>query len=67
MHHITPIITKQNGKQKTGSGFSLEEIKKAGITKQQAQQLQIRIDSRRKTAHEENVETIKAHLPKPKS
>ncbi len=68
MHHIKPTITKQNGKQKQGKGFSPNELKQAGITKQQATQLKLPVDMRRKSVHEENVATIKAHAqsqPKP--
>jgi ribosomal protein L13E len=61
MHHIKPTITKQNGKQKRGKGFSPNELKQAGVSKQQAKQLKMPVDMRRKTAHEENVATIKAH------
>ena len=37
MHHIKPIITKQNGKQRQGKGFSPDELKEAGVNKQEAQ------------------------------
>ncbi len=67
MHHIKPIVSKRNGKQKAGQGFSPNELKEAGISKQQAQKMKIRIDMRRKTTHQENVDTIKAHAPKPKA
>ncbi len=66
MHHLKAIITKQNGKQKTGQGFSPNELKEAGVNKQQANQLGIRIDIKRKSTHQENVAAIKAHA-KPKS
>ncbi len=67
MHHITPIITKQNGKKATGKkGFSPNELKEAGVNKQQAKKLGIRIDVKRKSTHKANVDCIKAHT-KPKS
>jgi ribosomal protein L13E len=66
MHHIKPTITKQNGKQKPGKGFSPNEIKQAGISKQKAKQLGLPFDKRRKSSHEDNVKNIKAHT-KPKS
>ncbi len=67
MHHIKPVITKQNGKQATGQkGFSPNELKEAGVNKQQAQKLGIRIDVKRKSTHQANVDCIKAHA-KPKS
>jgi large subunit ribosomal protein L13e len=67
MHHIKPIVTRQNGKRKAGQGFSPNELKGAGISKQQAQQMGLRIDMRRKTSHQENIDTIKAHNIKPKA
>jgi len=69
MHHITPIITKQNGKQSKGKGFSLNELSKAGLNKQQAKQIGIRLDVKRKSVHDKNVETLKAHAAdvKPKT
>jgi large subunit ribosomal protein L13e len=67
MHHIKPLIINQNGKLKRGKGFSINEIKDAGITLQQAQRMLLPIDCRRKSSHEENVATIKEHLPQQKS
>ena len=67
MHHIKPTITKQNGKQKPGKGFSINELKAAGISKQQAKQAKLPVDPRRKSQHDENVEAIKAHTKKPKA
>ncbi len=66
MHHMKAIITKQNGKHKPGQGFSPNELKEAGVNTQQARQLGIRIDIKRKSTHKENVDCIKAHA-KPKS
>jgi ribosomal protein L13E len=73
MHHITPIITKQNGKKSLGKGFSPTELSKAGLTKQDARKIGLRIDVKRKSAHDENIATLKAHAqdakaqPKPKA
>jgi ribosomal protein L13E len=67
MHHIKPTVKKLNGKHKEGQGFSPKELKEAGISKQQAQKMKIRLDCRRKTCHQANVDTIKAHAPKPKA
>ena len=66
MHHMKAIITKQNDKQSTGRGFSLSELKKACLTKQDARKIGIPLDIKRKSCHDENVETIKAHAQKPK-
>jgi len=67
MHHVKPLITKQNGKQKQGKGFSPNELKAAGISKQQARQAGLPVDMRRKSSHDENVDAIKAHTKKPKA
>ncbi|MDR0372285.1 MAG: ribosomal protein L13e [Nitrososphaerota archaeon] len=65
MHHIKPSILKPNGKQKQGKGFSLNELKAAGISKQQAQKAGLPVDVRRKSQHDQNIEAIKAHIKKP--
>jgi ribosomal protein L13E len=67
MHHIRPKILKQNGKQRSGRGFSSEELKKAGLNPTEASRLGIPADLRRKTAHDENVEVIKAYVEKKKA
>jgi large subunit ribosomal protein L13e len=64
MHHVKPIITAQNGKQKLGKGFSPDELKAAGVSKQQAKQAGLPVDMRRKSSHDENVASIKAHVKK---
>ena len=61
MHHLKIIITKQNGKQSIGQGFSPNELKEAGVNKQQAKQMGLRVDVKRKSTHQENVDCIKAH------
>ena len=67
MHHIKPKINKKDGKQREGRGFSAEELKKAGLTPAEAKKLEIPVDKRRKTAHDQNVETIKAYAEKKKA
>ena len=67
MHHIKPKILKPNGKQRSGKGFSTEEIKKAGLTPAEAKRLEVPVDKRRKTAHDQNVEAIKAYAEKKKA
>ncbi|MEM3730544.1 MAG: ribosomal protein L13e [Candidatus Bathyarchaeia archaeon] len=61
-HALKPKVYKKDGKQRFGKGFSREELKKAGLTLKEALKLHIPIDSRRKTAHDENVEAIKTFL-----
>ena len=57
-----PKVFKKGGKQRYGKGFSGEELKKAGLSFKEALRLGIPIDSKRRTAHEENVEAIKSFL-----
>jgi large subunit ribosomal protein L13e len=67
MHHIKPKILKQDGKQRSGRGFSSEELKKAGLLPAEAKRLEMAVDRRRKTAHDQNVEAIKAYAEKKKA
>ncbi len=61
MHHIKPTVTAQTGKKRKGRGFSPDELKEAGLTAVEAKRLSMPIDWKRKTSHEENIESIKAH------
>ncbi len=69
---MRPKVRRKSGKQRQGRGFSRDELKKAGTNLKDALRLKISVDSRRKTALEENVETVKTLLanrktpPKPK-
>lgn len=67
MHHIKLQILKPDGKQRSGRGFSREELKKAGLNPAEAKRLEIPVDRRRKTAHDQNVEAIKAYAEKKKA
>ncbi|HUK84721.1 MAG TPA: ribosomal protein L13e [Candidatus Acidoferrum sp.] len=67
MHHIRAVITKRNGKQTFGKGFSPTELEKAGLDKQQAHKMGIHLDIKRKSFHDENVATLKAHAEKTKA
>jgi len=67
MHHIKPKIFKPDGKQRSGRGFSREELKKAGLNSTEAARLGLPADFRRKTAHDENVEAIKVYVEKAKA
>jgi len=59
MRHIKPQIIKPNKKKRMGKGFSHEELKKAGLNLQEARRIELPIDFRRRTSHDENVEAIK--------
>ncbi|MHA1216380.1 MAG: ribosomal protein L13e [Candidatus Thorarchaeota archaeon] len=45
-----------------GRGFSLGELKAAGLTVSQARRMGLRVDLRRKTTHPENVEIVKSSM-----
>jgi len=66
MHHIVATITKRNGKKSTSRGFSLSELKKACLTKQDAKKIGVPLDLKRKSTHDENVATLKMHAEKAK-
>lgn len=57
-----PKIFKQDGKQREGRGFSRGELAKAGSYMKEALKLHIPLDPRRKTVHDENVETLQKLL-----
>lgn len=67
MHHIKPSIRKPDGKQRVGKGFSIEELKKADLNKMDAKKLEIRVDPRRKTAHDANISKLKDFAEKQKA
>ncbi len=62
MQVARPKVLKDENKQRLGKGFSREELKKTGSCLAEALKLKIPVDSRRKTAHDENVEALKAVL-----
>jgi ribosomal protein L13E len=57
-----PKVFRKAGKQRYGKGFSREELKRVGLSLKDASKLGIPVDSRRKTAYEENVKTVNAFL-----
>jgi ribosomal protein L13E len=66
MHHIKPSILKPNGKQKSGRGFSPDELAKADVSRLQAKQMGLPVDFRRRTAHDDNIASLKAHAAQAK-
>lgn len=67
MHHVKAVITKPNGKQAESRGFSLKELKGACMTKEDAKKLSIPVDVKRKSFHDENIQTLKAHAEQAKA
>jgi Ran GTPase-activating protein (RanGAP) involved in mRNA processing and transport len=57
-----PKVFKKGRRQRSGKGFSRQELKKAGLSRAEALRLDIPVDSRRRTVHEENVNVVKALL-----
>ncbi|MDH7564043.1 MAG: ribosomal protein L13e [Candidatus Bathyarchaeota archaeon] len=66
MQKIQPTILKKDEKKRHGKGFSRGELRKAGLSIAEAVRFKIRVDPRRKTAHEENIETLKAFFEEKK-
>jgi len=62
MRAVSPKISKERGKEREGKGFSRAELAKAGTVPKDALRLGIPLDFKRKTVHEENVETLKQFL-----
>jgi ribosomal protein L13E len=62
-----PKVFRKAGRQHYGKGFSREELKRAGLNLKDALRLGIPVDSRRKTAHEENVKAVKTFLESKKA
>ena len=62
-----PKVSEKRGRRSLGKGYSSGELKKAGISMSEAVRLHVAVDPRRKTAHEENVETIKTFLEERKT
>ncbi|MCS7114203.1 MAG: ribosomal protein L13e [Nitrososphaerota archaeon] len=58
MTAIKPLVFKKCGKPRTGKGFSLNELKKAKLSVKTALKLQVPVDPRRRTIHEENVKAL---------
>jgi large subunit ribosomal protein L13e len=67
MHHIKPQILKPDERKRVGRGFSREELKKAGINLQEARRIELPIDFRRRTTHDENVEAAKTYAAQEKA
>jgi len=52
-------------KLRKGRGFSLGELKQAGLQESQARSMRVRIDARRSTIHPQNVAALTAFLAPP--
>jgi large subunit ribosomal protein L13e len=55
---ISPMVSREE-KAREGRGFSLGELKEAGLTAGEAKVRGVPVDARRKSTHEENVEILR--------
>lgn len=66
-----PLLRRYGGvppkEKRPGRGFSVGEVKAAGLTVKEARLLGLYVDERRKTVYEENIEAIKEWIEKVKS
>ncbi|MFP3163966.1 MAG: 50S ribosomal protein L13e [Acidianus hospitalis] len=71
MNPPTPMIKRPNysfeypherKSTREGRGFSLGELKAANLTPEKARKLGLRVDKRRKSVHQENVDALKKYL-----
>lgn len=53
------IVKRHENRIRCGRGFSINELKEAGVTLEQIRKLKIRIDRRRKSKWPENVDRLK--------
>jgi large subunit ribosomal protein L13e len=63
---ISPIV-EIGDRIREGKGFSLLELKTVELTAGKAKKMGIPVDLRRKTSHEENIETLKEFLDEAKN
>jgi large subunit ribosomal protein L13e len=56
---IRPIVKSPKGKLRIGKGFSIGELREAGLTIEKAKKLRISIDRRRKTVFQHNIDKLK--------
>ena len=55
------IVCKKSGETRRGRGFSRQELRKAGISLRQALNYGLPIDTRRRTANDQNVDLVKRY------
>jgi large subunit ribosomal protein L13e len=58
-HHQYPLVLGRGKVLRKGKGFSLGELKEAGIGLEEARRLGVHVDRRRDTIHQENIEVLR--------
>ncbi len=53
-----PVVYTPDGKPRTGRGFSLGELKKAGMSIKEVRDLGLMVDLRRSSTYDENVKRL---------
>jgi large subunit ribosomal protein L13e len=66
IYNQRPVV-KTNTKFREGKGFSIAELKEAGLTILDAKRIGIYLDKRRKSCHSQNVQYLKSIELKKKS
>jgi len=57
---VNPVVLSPgSAKPKVGTGWSIGEIRSAGLTRKRMKKLHLGIDKFRRTVHEDNVEILK--------
>ncbi|MDK2371783.1 MAG: ribosomal protein L13e [Candidatus Korarchaeota archaeon] len=67
MRSLSPLVltsTRREKRKRLGRGFSLGELREAGISITEARRKGIPVDRRRKTVHPWNVEALKKLVPR---
>jgi len=59
---VQSVVQKKGNRTKEGRGFSRGELGEAGICVKRALKLDIPVDLKRRTKHEENVTRLKQYL-----
>ncbi len=55
---VTPRVNRDEG-EREGRGFSVAEVREAGLNVGEARRLGVPVDTRRKSSHPENVEALR--------
>ena len=65
VRNITPIV-KSDNRWRDGRGFSIPEVKEAGISVFEARRIGVPVDTRRKSSVEENIDELKDYIEEAK-